>query len=583
MSATVSVIIPTFNRADYLPESIQSVLDQKLNQNQKLEIIVVDDGSTDNTAEIVRKFGDKIRYYRIPHSGLPAVARNFGITKAEAELIALQDSDDLWVSDKLQQQLPAFKNPEVVLCYGNGLVMEANGELTNQLIVPSSHQKSGYVFDGLVLENFISTSTVVARKSVLKKLGGFNEALRIRGLEDYELWLRLTGLRMGEVKAIKKPLVYYRRHEKNISHKSISHPLEDILCVLQTVQEQYAGQLSPDDSQALEAAIYTLSENFDRVVTTSKPLVSVVMSVYNAGDYLDEAIESILNQTYTNFEFIIVDDGSTDNSFTAVESYKDPRLKIFRQKNQGLQSALNFGISQSSGKYVARMDQDDISAPDRIEKQMRLLEKNGRIAIAGTNFLLVNELGIFFSQSHHLDRPEDLKLEVFTRNPFGHGTVMVRRTILDEVGLYNEKELVEDYELWWRILKNFDATNLTEELYSWRVVPTSMSHSESERRQNPIHNLVKKIWQETELPEVPMSQIESGLKHYLKISQGHQEQFKFMLATLCLGAFRLRRYSYASRLFSKLLLSDITFIKTMYKLTRVPFSHNYLFGLIYKS
>lgn len=579
---TVSVIIPTYNRADYLPGAIQSVLDQKLRPEQKIEIIVVDDGSTDDTEKIIKNFGNRTSYYKLPHSGLPAVARNFGIAKAQADLIAFQDSDDLWVKNKLKQQLALFDDPQVVLCYGNALVMEADGKLTNQSVVPSSHQKSGDIFGDLVKENFISTLTVAARKSVLEKLGGFNESMRIRGLEDYELWLRLTGLRFGKVKAIHRPLAYYRRHSRNVSLDSISHPLEDIIFVLQSIQKKYADQLSLDDNQALENSIVSLSNNFERIATTSTPLVSVVMSVYNAGDYLSEAIESILNQTYDNLEFIIIDDGSTDSSFATMQSYNDPRIKIFRQKNRGLQMALNFGIDQARGKYIARMDQDDISAPERIEKQVRLLEKNSRLAIAGTSFALVDEYGLFFSSSYHLDRPEDLKLEIFTRNPYGHGTVMVRRSVLDEVGQYNKDEPVEDYELWWRILKKFGGTNLTEELYSWRVVPTGMSHSSSEKRQDPIHNLVNKVWRETPLPSVPLSQIKSGLEHYSKISQEHQEQFRFMLSTLCLGAFRMHRYLFALGLSVKLLLSDITFIMTMYKLSRAPFSHNYLFKLIYK-
>ncbi len=107
-----------------------------------------------------------------------------------------------------------------------------------------------------------------------------------------------------------------------------------------------------------------------------KPKISVVMSVYNGGEFLREAIDSILDQTYTQFEFIIVDDGSTDNSINVIESYKDPRIVLIRQVNKGLVVALNVGLRKAQGKYIARMDADDISIKNRLEIQLRFMESN---------------------------------------------------------------------------------------------------------------------------------------------------------------------------------------------------------------
>lgn len=305
------------------------------------------------------------------------------------------------------------------------------------------------------------------------------------------------------------------------------------------------------------------------------------MPVYNGGQFLRESIASILKQTYSNFEFIIIDDGSTDNSWETIKKFNDTRIRAFRQSNKGLQPTLNFGIGQASGKYIARMDQDDISADERLDKQVKFLEKNNHIAILGTSFAIIDKGGKFLDHSYHFDRPEDIKLEILTRNPFGHGTIMIRRSVLKSVGLYDEKQAVEDYELWYRIIKNYKGMNLAEELYSWRVLPTSMSHGGADKRQVLIHNFVKKIWEDTQLPSVSVQYLKDGLEHYSKLGEGYLEQYRFMLATLCAGSFKMGRRLYATKLFLKLFLANAKIIGPIRALRHDPLSHNYLLMLIH--
>ncbi len=114
------------------------------------------------------------------------------------------------------------------------------------------------------------------------------------------------------------------------------------------------------------------------------PIISVVMSVYNGDKYLREEIESILNQTFKDFEFIIVNDGSTDKSLEIIKSYNDPRIVIIDQENTGLAKALNNGINIAKGRYIARMDQDDISNPERFEKQIEFLENLSEYVAIGS-------------------------------------------------------------------------------------------------------------------------------------------------------------------------------------------------------
>src|SRR5437868_7347070 len=143
----------------------------------------------------------------------------------------------------------------------------------------------------------------------------------------------------------------------------------------------------------------------------TKPLVSVIMTVYNAQEYLNMAVDSILNQTYKNLEFIIINDGSTDNSGHIIEAYNDPRIKYIPQKNQGLAAALNKGIGLAKGKYIARMDHDDISYQMRLEKQVEFMEDNREVAMAGTSFDLIDSDSGIIGSSYHLDRGQDIKIE----------------------------------------------------------------------------------------------------------------------------------------------------------------------------
>lgn len=309
-------------------------------------------------------------------------------------------------------------------------------------------------------------------------------------------------------------------------------------------------------------------------------MVSVVMAVYNGQEYLNIAIDSILLQTYENLELVIVDDGSTDHSRSIIESYKDPRIKYYWQKNRGLAAALNRGISRSTGKYIARMDADDISHPDRLKKQVTYLEKNKNIALLGTSFNIVDDNNCTIGHSYHLDRNEDLQIEFLVRNPFGHGTIMVRRNIIAKVGGYDENQPIEDYDLWWRIAKNHEVANLSDSLYGWRVVASGISHGSSDKRQAAIHNVVSHIWLESKV-DLKSSQIQSGLQHYNKLGPGYREQYVYMLAALVVASSKLGRYIVSAKLMTKLVhIPEVR--KAIKDIRKHPLSHNYILTTIYK-
>jgi glycosyltransferase involved in cell wall biosynthesis len=208
-------------------------------------------------------------------------------------------------------------------------------------------------------------------------------------------------------------------------------------------------------------------------------LISVLLPVYNGSAYLEESIKSILDQTYSNFEIIIINDGSTDESPLIIQKFKDDqRIRFFNQQNQGLSAALNRAIGLAKGKYLARQDQDDISLPLRFEKQIEFLENHPDYAMVGTWAEILGEKTRTRRSHKHPAESSILKFDLLFNNPFVHSSVMMRKSTFDQIGLYStdkSRQPPEDYELWSRIAKKFEVANIPEILLIYREVPGSMS------------------------------------------------------------------------------------------------------------
>lgn len=208
--------------------------------------------------------------------------------------------------------------------------------------------------------------------------------------------------------------------------------------------------------------------------------VSVIMPVYNTDEeYLRESIESILNQTYTDFEFVIIDDGSTNNAPEVMQEYasNDSRLKIIKGEHKGIGAALNKGLEVANGEFVARMDSDDISLPHRFETQVKYLDNNEDVSIVGSQIQKFPNRGI----CRYIEEVSYLSL--IKGCMVAHPTVMFRKSDFDKFGLrYNEEWRVsEDYELWSRAVKHLKIRNINEVLLNYRVLSTGNSHKNTDR------------------------------------------------------------------------------------------------------
>ena len=225
----------------------------------------------------------------------------------------------------------------------------------------------------------------------------------------------------------------------------------------------------------------------------TSPIISVIMPVYNAEKYLEEAILSILNQTHKNFEFIIINDGSIDKSLEIIYKYqkKDKRIVLINRKNKGLITSLNEGIEKSSGSYIARMDADDISLAKRFERQIKLMELEN-LDICGGHFLNINNFGEPISLNLTPIGHDLCTLSLISKVPFAHPSVMIRKSFLEKNDIKYGQSLnnkAEDFDLWIRLHeKGAKFSNVNEIIFKYRIVKNSLSK---------INNL--KIKQETKV------------------------------------------------------------------------------------
>jgi glycosyltransferase involved in cell wall biosynthesis len=223
------------------------------------------------------------------------------------------------------------------------------------------------------------------------------------------------------------------------------------------------------------------------------PAISVVMAVFNGERFVEQAVRSILSQSFADFEFIIVDNRSTDKTCDIIESFRDPRIKLLRNDiNLGQTSALNVGIRNSRAPLIARMDADDVAIEHRFARQVSYLENHPEIAALGSWAFFIDERGRYLRTFEAPCDPQIVALFMAGSPELSYGctlhpTLMVRRTAFDAAGLYDEEHgarpgYPQDYELWSRMIrKGFRFANLGEPLLRYRVLPTSESRSNEER------------------------------------------------------------------------------------------------------
>lgn len=201
------------------------------------------------------------------------------------------------------------------------------------------------------------------------------------------------------------------------------------------------------------------------------PKISVITSVYNDAAHLREALDSILGQTFVDFEWLIADDGSTDESPQILAEYaaKDARLKIWHQQNIGLTKTLNNLIKQASGEYIARMDSDDISLPDRLAAQVKFLDEHPAVGAVSCFAKVIDATGKAIGEHRPGTTHEQIKKLIFFSGQLCHPAVMFRKKAFVALGGYDETfRYAQDLDLWFKFIVKYQVANLPEFLFLWR-------------------------------------------------------------------------------------------------------------------
>lgn len=218
----------------------------------------------------------------------------------------------------------------------------------------------------------------------------------------------------------------------------------------------------------------------------NKPRVSILMPFFNAGSYVSTSLTSILNQSFKNFQLVIVDDASSDSTREKLTKIADKRLKIIRNRSRlGIAASLNRALKEATGSLIARMDADDIAHPDRLKKQIIFLDQHKAIGVIGTQAKFIDKRGKIIGQTHNPLWDADIRRKLMSFNPIVHPSVIVRRELLDKFGSYDETlDGAEDYDLWLRFARFTKFRNLGECLLFWRRSSSAVSFKDIDRIQS---------------------------------------------------------------------------------------------------
>jgi len=571
----LSIIVPVYNVEKYLGECLDSLLNQTL---KDIDIICVDDGSTDNSAQILKEYAAKDKRIRVitkKNGGLSS-ARNAGLELVTTEFVTFVDSDDYLEPNAYEIAISKMTDGVDFVHFGIQTIGATDSKIQADDNDYYNIKYSGLVQidETLMCSVDFSACNKIFRKSIMDKYNiRFPDGLRYEDAYFFNVY----AFRSHFGFYIQDKFYKYIRHDGSIMTQTFSnkpgHSIDHVKIIIKIYEYLFANgmffkwrhyfaflffayfdlAMRYEHTKVGRHHIYNLALDFlnknklsfadyqeytikqrllqqriwngetrkapfglmrikphgqdvrimflgipilrikycehkikyyplslcclyEKRVSTS-PLVSVLMPVYNAEKYLCESIDSILNQTYQNFEFIIINDGSTDGSADIVRSYKDPRI-IFvdNPKNSGLVSVLNHGLDIAHGKYIARMDADDISLPERFEKQVKFMERHRNVGICGTFFRVFGRVGYIETKKAY-PKLKDMR----EPSPLGHPTVMMRKSVLDKYHLrYDPRyKYAEDYELWTRAVEYTKIANLKDVLlnYRWSGDNVSITHN----------------------------------------------------------------------------------------------------------
>ena len=449
----ISVIIPCYNYARYLADAVSSVIAQSC---QDFEIIIVNDGSTDNTRDVAERLlaqypRHSVRLINQENSGQPAISRNNAIRVSRGRYVICLDADDMLAPTMLEQCLRLLEShPEISIAYTDRLDFDG---------VEGVVQAGEYDFSRLIEANHISYCALYPRE-VWERVGGYRE--NVKAVEDWDFWIAAGALGFRG-KRIPLPLFKYRRHDTGIFQDALKNfHLKQAQVILNNAA-LYDPALVARAKEVLGAT----------PGAPSAPLVSVIVPTHNRPGLLKKAVQSILDQTFQNLEIIVVNDAGQDVS-QVVEAFGSPNLSLHcHETNQGLAAARNTGIRAAKGKYIAYLDDDDLFYPEHLATLVERLESDGSF-VAYTDAHRVHlekRDGVTKAIGRDLPYSEDFDCQrILFDNFIPVLCVMHRRECLERVGGFDPLlHRLEDWDLWIRMSRHYEFHHIREVTcaFSW--------------------------------------------------------------------------------------------------------------------
>lgn len=554
----VSIVIPTYNSAEFLIQALNSVLNQTY---ANYEIIVVDDGSIDNTSQAIEPYRSQIRYIYQENQGV-AAARNRGISLAIGDFIAFLDADDLFLPQKLQQQVAIFAaQPDLGMVISGWHLTDAQGEIISD--VELWHSLPNLDLHTWLYWKPVLPSATMIRSHWLKKFGGFpTETIPV---EDVECFLKLIlkgcqaawcqhigtiyrqvnpdSLCRNTLRRVESLNLLHqrffaqpdlpaaiRREENNVTYCNLvwsawhlycsdyGQEMCDYLRLSLRYTTQSAGEISLNWIESFENYCSEIDVPLDTynltqtpgwqeliidTLATRRPKVSVMIPAYNSAKYLPEAITSVLDQTYPSYEIIIINDGSTDNTKEIIKPWLD-RVRYFEHENQGVSATRNRGIYLSRGELIAFLDADDIFMPRKLEQQVAMFESQPDLGILNSGYRIISEEGQKVVDIERWSTIPDLTPEIWLlHKPVLPSAMMFRREWLVKVEGFDTRFFAsEDVDLVLRMVAIGCPSDWLRELTVYY-----RQHQSSASWRNPTRQMVNaELMQEcffarTDLPE----------------------------------------------------------------------------------
>lgn len=516
----ITIAIPVYNGSNFMKVAIDSAIAQTYDNK---EILVINDGSTDNgeTEKIALSYGNKIRYIKKENGGV-ATALNLAIKEMKGEYLSWLSHDDMYKPFKLEKQVEVLNKlqDKKTIIFSNVELIDERGDIfctTNYSNLLTHEELCQGIYP--VIKGTVNGCSMLISKECFNKVGLFNENLKTSN--DYEMWLRL--FKEFNCYLIEEPLIQYRIHKNQDTTKS-PYTLKEAnklwVDIINNLTEKeiegwgfepfnvytdlYFQMYYSKYNEAYPVAYKKAKEIYDK----SNPKVSIIMPCYNAEKYIEKAVQSVLDQTYRNFELIIIDDDSTDKTWEIIEQYakKDFRVICTRktENEKGISKSMNKGIEMARGEYITRMDSDDIIIPEKIFRQVQFLDKNEEYGVCSVNIAMMDNLGNIYNENVYPEQKVPSEWTFLWTNPVPNAPCMYRTNIIKDNNItFSNLRTAEDYDFLEKLITKTKVYMINLPLYYYRYNEKSTyNKNRTETFKNSL-NISKRYYMEVTKKNTP--------------------------------------------------------------------------------